>query len=92
MFPCVMRGCSPDFLVMVNQFTSPNKYETIKLICRPEKLSPQFKRRIVYEVKNKTSTSKILKSLVNVPSRTRTITRYLNNEKIGIRKEFIVQG
>ena len=48
----------------------------------PEKLSPQFKRRIVREVKKKTLfTLKILKSLVDAPCSTRTIRRHLNNEK-----------
>ena len=49
---------------------------------RPEKLSPQFKRRIVCEVKKKTSsTSKILNYLVDAPRNTRTIRKHLNNEK-----------
>ena len=59
----------------------------------PEKLSPQFKKRIVHEVKKKTlSTSKILKSVVDAPCSTRTIRRHLNNEKLSMRKEFIIQG
>ena len=57
--------------------------EQKKTTGRPEKLSPQFKRRIVCEVKRKiSSTSKILKSLVDDPCSTRTIRRHLNNEKI----------
>ena len=57
-----------------------------------KKLSPQFKRRIVREVKKKTSsTSKILKSLVDFACSTRTIRRNLNNEKMR-HKKIIVQG
>ena len=52
-----------------------------------KKLSPQFKRRIIGEVKKETSlTSKILKSLENAPCSTRTIRRHLNNEKIKHKK------
>ena len=36
-----------------NYLKSPNKYGTRKLIGRPEKLSPLFKRIIVQEVKRK---------------------------------------
>ena len=51
-------------IIICNYLTSPNKYGTRKTTGRAEKLSPQFKRRIVQEVKKKTfSTSKILKSL-----------------------------
>ena len=60
-----------------------NKYWTRKVTGRPEKLSPQFKKRILCEVKKKTlSTWKILKSLEDVPCNNRTTRRYLNNEKI----------
>ena len=73
--------------VICNYLKSPKKYGTRTLIGRPEKLSPQFKRRIVCEVKKKTlSTSKILKSLVDAPCNTRTIRRHLNNEKIKHKK------
>ena len=66
---------------------SPNKYGTRKPTGRPEKLSPQFKRRIVPEIKKKTlSTPKILKSLVDALCNTRTIRRHLNNEKIKNKK------
>ena len=66
---------------------SLNKYGTRKPISRPEKLSPQFKRRIVCEVKKQTSsTSKILKSFVDAPCNTRTMRRHLNNEKIKLKK------
>ena len=68
--------------VICNYLKSPNKNGTRKPTDRPEKLSPQFKRRIVCEVKKKTSSSKILKSLVDAPSSTRTIKRHLNNERI----------
>ena len=74
-------------IIICNYLKSPNKYGTRKLTCRPEKLSQQFKMRIVCEVKKKTpSTSKILSSLVDVPGRNRTIRRYLNNEKIKHKK------
>ena len=36
--------------VICNYLKSPNKYGTRKPTGRPEKLSPQFKRRIVREV------------------------------------------
>ena len=36
---------------------SPNKYGTRKPTSKPEKLSPQFKRRTVCEVKKKTSSA-----------------------------------
>ena len=40
--------------VICNYLKSPNKYGTKKnLTGRPQKLSPQFKRRIVHEVKRK---------------------------------------
>ena len=60
-----------------------SRSKTRKPIGRPEKISSQFKRRIVQEVKKKTSSSsKILKSLVDDTCSTRTIGRLLNNEKI----------
>ena len=37
--------------VICNFLKSPNKYGTRKPTGRPEKLSPQFKRRIAHEVK-----------------------------------------
>ena len=40
-----------------NYLKSPNKYGTRKPTGRLEKLSPQFKRRIVREVKKKTSST-----------------------------------
>ena len=39
--------------IICNYLKSPNKYGTRKMTGRLEKLSPQFKRRIVYEVKKK---------------------------------------
>ena len=78
-------GRSKTFIY--NYLKSPNKYGTRKLTGRPEKLSPQFKSRIVHEVKKKTSsTSKIFKYLVDAPSSARTIWRHLNNEKIKHKK------
>ena len=78
-------GCSRP--VICYYLKSPNKYGTRKLIGWPEKISPQFKRRIVCEIKMKTSsTSKILKSLVEAPCCARTIWRHLNNEKIKHKK------
>ena len=73
--------------VICNYLKSPNKYGRRKPTGRPEKLSPQFKRRIVWEVKKKTlSTLKILKSLVDAPCSIRTMRRHLNNEKIKHKK------
>ena len=73
--------------IICNYLKSPNKYGTRKPIGRPEKLSPQFKRRIVHKVKKKTSsTSKILKSLADTTCSTRTIERHFNNEKIEHKK------
>ena len=75
-----------------NYLKSPEKCGTRNPTGRPENLSPQFKRRTVCEGKKETlSTSKILKSLVDAPCRTKTIRRHLNNEKLSKRKEFIVQ-
>ena len=48
-------GCSKT--IICNYLKSPNKYGTRKPTGRPEKLSPQFKRRIVCEVKKKTSST-----------------------------------
>ena len=74
--------------VICNYLKSPNKYGTRKPTGRPEKLSPQFKRRIVHEVKKKTSsTSKILKSQVDPPCSIWPIRRHLNNEKIKHKKK-----
>ena len=61
--------------VICNYLKSPNKYGTRKLTGWPEKLSPQFKRRIVCEVKKKTSSCS-----------TRTIWRRLNNKKMKRKK------
>ena len=72
--------------VICNYLKNPNKYGTRKPTGRTEKLSPQFKRRIARKVKKKTSTSKILKSLVDAPCSTRTIRRHLNNKKLSIKK------
>ena len=81
---CTMCPCKT---MICNYLKSPNKYGTRKLTRRLEKLSPQFKRRIVHKVKKKTlSTSKILKSLVDASWWTRTIRRHLNNEKIKHKK------
>ena len=78
-------GCSKT--VICNHLKSSNKYGIRKPTGRPEKLSPQFKRRIVHKVKKKTSsTLKILKSLVDAPCSTRAIRRHLNNEKIKHKK------
>ena len=46
-------GCSKT--IICNYLKSPNKYGTRKPTGKPEKLSPQFRRRIVREVKKKTS-------------------------------------
>ena len=45
-------GCCKTFIY--NYLKSPNKYGTRKPTGRLEKLSPQFKRRIIREVKKKT--------------------------------------
>ena len=64
-------GCSKT--IFCDYLKSLNKYGTRKSTGGPEKWSPQFKRRIVHEVKKKTSSrAKILKSLVDAPR----ITRY----------------
>ena len=77
----ILKALGRSKTVICDCLESPNKYLTRKLTGWPEKLSSQFKRRIVREVKKKTSsTSKILKSLVDPPCR-RTIWRHLNNEK-----------
>ena len=44
-------GCSKT--IICNYLKSPNKYGTRKPTATPEKLSPQFKRRIVCEEKKK---------------------------------------
>ena len=63
--------------VICNYLKSPNKYGTRKPTGRPEKLSPQFKRRIVRKVKKKTSsTSKILKSLIDTHCSNKTIRKH----------------
>ena len=69
--------------VICNYLKSPNKYGTRKPTGSPEKLSPLLKRRIVHEVKKKTSsTLKILKFLLNTPCSICSIWRHLNNERI----------
>ena len=79
--------------VICNYLKSPNKYVTEKPTGRPEKLSPLFKKGIVREVRKKTSsTSIILKSLVDAPCSTCIIRRHLNNEKLSLRKVLIVLG
>ena len=76
--------------VICNYLKSQNKYGTKKPTGRLEKLAPQFKRRIVREVKEKTSSiSKILKSLVDAPCSTRTIKRYINKEEIKHKKRIL---
>ena len=73
-------GCSKT--VICNYLKSPNKYGTRKPTGRLEKLLTLSKRRIFRRVKKKTSsTSKILKFLVDAPCSTRTIKRHLNHEK-----------
>ena len=67
------KGFGRSRTVICNYLKSSNKYGTRKPTGRQEKLSPQFKRRIVREVKKNSSTSKILKSLVDAPCVTRTI-------------------
>ena len=58
----ILKALGRSEAVICNYLKSPNKYGTRKPIGRPEKISPQFKRRIVCKVKKKTlSTSKILK-------------------------------
>ena len=74
-------GCSK--IVICNYLKSPNKHGTRKPTDRPEKIQG----RIVHEVKKKTSsTSKILKSLIDAPCSTKTIRRHLKNEKIKHKK------
>ena len=73
-------GCSK--IVFCNYLKSPNKYGTRKSTCGPEKLSPQFKRKNVREVKIENFNIKILKSLVDASCSTRKFWRYLNNKKI----------
>ena len=51
----VLKTLERSKTVICNYLKSPNKYGTRKPTGRPEKLSPQFKRRIVREVKKKTS-------------------------------------
>ena len=72
--------------VICNCLKSPKKYGTRKPTDRLEKLSPQFKKGIVCEVKKNSSTSKMLKSLVDALCSTTTIRRHLNNKKIKQKK------
>ena len=76
-------------IVICNYLKSLNKYRTKKkkIDWQARKIITQFKWRIVREVKKKTSsTSKILKSLVDVHCSAWTIRRHLNNEKIKHKK------
>ena len=83
----ILNALGRSKTVICNYLKSPNNYGTRKPTGRPEKLPPQFKRRIVREVKKKNLlTSKILKSLVDTPCSTKTSRRYLNNEKIKHKK------
>ena len=50
--------------ILCNYLKSPNKYGTRKLTGRPEKLSPQFNRRIFREVKRKTLSTSIFLMLM----------------------------
>ena len=78
-------GCCKT--IICNRLKSPNKYATRKLTGRPEKLSLQFKRRIVLKIKKKiSSVSKILKSLMDSLCSTRKIRRHLNNKNIKHKK------
>ena len=75
--------------VIGNCLKSPNKYGTRKPTGRPVKLSSQFNRRIVHEVKRKLCQhKKILKSLVDAPCSSTTIKKYLNNVDIKHTKIF----
>ena len=86
----ILKALRRSKTVICNYLKSPNKYGTRKPTGRPEKLLPQFKRRIVCKVKKKTlSTSKILKSPVDTPCSTRKIRRHLNNEKIKHKKKIL---
>ena len=68
--------------VICNYLKNPNKYRRRKPTGWPEKLSPQFKRRIVCKVKKKTSsTSKLLKSLEDPLCSTRTNRSHLKQRK-----------
>ena len=83
----ILKALGHSKTVICNYLKSPNKYRTRKPTGRPEKVSSQYKRRLVHEVKKKTSsTSKLLKSEVDAPCRTRTIRRHLNNKKIKHKK------
>ena len=89
----ISKALGSSKTVICNNLKSLNKYGTRKPTSRPQKLSPQFKGRIVRKVKKKTSTtSKILKYFVAAPCSTKTIRWHLNNETLSIRKEFLVQG
>ena len=88
----ILKAFGHSKAVICNYLKSPNKYGTRKPIGRPEKLSPQLRRKIVREVKKKTSSiSKTLKSLVDAPCSIRPIRRHLKNEKKSIRKKLIVR-
>ena len=69
----ISKALGSSKTVICNYLKSPNKYGTRKLTGSSEKLSPQFKRRIVHKTKKKSSTSKILKSLVDAPCSTKII-------------------
>ena len=53
----ILKALRRSKTVICNYLKSPNKYGTRKPTGRPEKLSPQFSRRIVREVKKKTSST-----------------------------------
>ena len=73
--------------VICNYLKTPNKYGRRKPTGRRERLSPQFKRRIICEVEMKTSsTLKILKSLEDAPCSVRAMRRQTNNETIKHKK------
>ena len=68
--------------VICNYLKSSNKYRTRKLIGKPEKLSPQFKRRIVRKSKKENLVNiKNIEISIDASCSTRTIRKNLNNEK-----------
>ena len=70
-----------------NYLQSPNEYGTRKPTGRPEKLSPQFKRKIVHEVKKENVVSiKNIEISSDASCSTRIIRKHLNNEKIKHKK------
>ena len=81
----ILKALGHSKINICNYLNSPNKYRR-KPTGRAEKLSPQFKKRIVHEIKKTSSISKILKSLVDASCSTRTIRRHLIHEKINHKK------